>query len=198
MRHLSFCLILFLLCNTAHAHLVSTRLGEFYSGLLHPIISMIHIVPWLALALLAAFQKQKTARWNLLLFPLAVLCGTLLGGLLPQASIITDLNSLSIIALGILLALALQIPLNLFLGLAILIGLIHGYANGLGELSGNARILYISGVTTIAYIVITLFSGLAYQLLQKISWSPIALRALGGWITAVGLIFSGYQMMSVS
>lgn len=198
MQRLGFCLILFLLCNTAHAHLVSTRFGEFYSGLLHPIISMIHIVPWLALALLAGFQQQRTARWNILLFPIAVLLGTFIGGLLPQTGFITGLNSLSMIILGILLALAIKMPMSLFLGLSLLTGLLHGYANGLSELSGNARVLYISGVTSIAYIVITLFSGLAYQLLKTINWSPIALRALGGWITAVGLIFSGYQMMGAS
>ena len=47
---LLFCL---LTPQCAHAHLVSTRFGEYYAGLLHPVITLSHLIPWLALALVA-------------------------------------------------------------------------------------------------------------------------------------------------
>jgi hydrogenase/urease accessory protein HupE len=66
-----------LLClpEQAAAHLVSTRFGELYSGLLHPLTTLQHLVPWLALGLLGGLQAPRTARWALLAFPLAVLAG---------------------------------------------------------------------------------------------------------------------------
>jgi len=55
----------------AEAHLVSTRFGELYSGLLHPLTTLLHLVPWACLGLLAGLQRAETSRWVPLAFPLA-------------------------------------------------------------------------------------------------------------------------------
>ena len=62
---LLFCL---LTPQWAHAHLVSTRFGEYYAGLLHPVITLSHLIPWLALALVAGLQNTASARTALPLF----------------------------------------------------------------------------------------------------------------------------------
>ena len=49
----------------AQAHLVNTRLGDFYGGMLHPLTGFEDALPWLALAVLAAFQGPHRARWLL-------------------------------------------------------------------------------------------------------------------------------------
>jgi nickel/cobalt exporter len=38
----------------ASAHLVNTDVGEFYAGMMHPLTSAEHLLPTLALALLAS------------------------------------------------------------------------------------------------------------------------------------------------
>ena len=71
----------------ASAHLVNTNVGEFYAGMLHPLTSAEHLLPTLALALLAIQCGTHAARTTLFVFPMALLAGTLAGaGCLPSPS----------------------------------------------------------------------------------------------------------------
>src|SRR5262245_40147371 len=67
----------------ASAHLVNTNVGEFYAGMLYPLTSAEHLLPTLALAVLAIQRGKHAARTTLFAFPLALLAGTLAGGCLP-------------------------------------------------------------------------------------------------------------------
>ena len=60
---------------TVQAHLVSTRFGDFYGGMLHPLSALEHALPWLAVGLLAGFQGARFGRWILLAFPVGLLLG---------------------------------------------------------------------------------------------------------------------------
>ena len=51
----------------AHAHLVNTRLGDFYGGMLHPLSGLEDVLAWFALAILAALQDPR-ARWLVIAF----------------------------------------------------------------------------------------------------------------------------------
>jgi hydrogenase/urease accessory protein HupE len=72
-----------LLPSRAAAHLVNTDVGEFYAGMMHPLTSAEHLLPILALALLASQCGKPAARATLLAFPMALLVGTLAGSRLP-------------------------------------------------------------------------------------------------------------------
>ena len=187
-----------ILPNTAFAHLVSTRFGEFYGGLMHPLAALAHVVPWLAIGLLAGLQRQATARWALLVFPLSVGTGSLLGSWLPEFSLIQSLNLSSFVVCGLLVALALPLRKILFICLTVLFGLSHGYANGAAELQGSDRLLYICGVAVAAYLLITLVTAGVQALNQRQQWGEIAVRAGGSWIVAVGLLFGGYTLLIAS
>ena len=50
-----------LLPSWASAHLVNTDVGEFYAGMLHPLTSPEHLLPTLALALLATSSGVPAA-----------------------------------------------------------------------------------------------------------------------------------------
>lgn len=182
-----------LCAHSAHAHLVSARFGEYYSGLLHPVISMVHLVPWLALGLLAGLQQPQQARQTLLVFPLAVFCGTALA-LLPGLNSLNDaqwllaLNSGSFLLLGMLLVFAVQLQRKFWLVLVVL-GLAHGLANGLVGDSPYTKFLFALGVTSTAYVLVTLTTTLGVTLKQQPGWGVIALRAGGSWVFAIGLLF---------
>jgi hydrogenase/urease accessory protein HupE len=178
----------------AAAHLVSTRFGEFYSGLLHPLTTMMHVVPWVAMALLAAVQGRVDARRNVLLFPLAVAVGVVIGALLPGFSAPTAVNLASLVALGALLAMARPLAPRVFYGLSLLVGVSHGYANSVVDLGAWDFTLYLAGVATSAYLLIVLLGAGSLGLLRH-AWGLIAVRAAGSWILASGLLYAAFTVV---
>ncbi len=180
--------------SPAAAHLVSTRFGEYYSGLLHPLTTMMHLVPWIAMGLLAAVQGKMNTRRNVLMFPLAVAVGVVVGALLPGFSAPTAINLASIVALGAVLALARPMPSRVFYGLSLLIGVSHGYANSVIDLGTWDFALYVAGVATAAYLLITLLGAGSIVLLRH-GWGLIAVRAAGSWILAIGLLYGAFTIV---
>lgn len=180
----------------ASAHLVSTRFGELYSGILHPITALAHIVPWLALGLLGGLQSPQTARHALLVFPLAVLGGLLLARFIPGLPFVVTFNLFTFILLGGLVALALELGSVVFVALVALVGLSHGYANAAEGLSGGPWLLFILGVGLAAYVVITLITSLAHVFSKDRGWARIALRAIGSWIAAAGTMYLGFLALA--
>jgi hydrogenase/urease accessory protein HupE len=181
----------------ASAHLVSTRFGEYYAGLLHPLTTLVHLVPWIALALLAAVQGKADARRNLLAFPAAVALGVVLGAWLPGLAAAQAFNIASLSLLGALVALAVPLPSGAFLALSLLCGLSHGYANAAGALEPWSLTLYTAGVATAAYLLSALL-GAAGVAASRLDWGLVAVRALGSWILASGLLYAGFNLVGSS
>ena len=180
----------------AEAHLVSTRFGELYSGMLHPLTTLQHLVPWLAVGLLGGLQRPDTGRWALLAFPLSVLVGIVLAALAPGFGVAEDLNVLSFVVLGGLIALAFRLgPLPL-LSVISLFGISHGYSNA-AELSGFPWVLYAIGVAFSAYALVALSAGGAQALASGPRWGTIAVRAIGSWIAAAGVMYLTYLWLLI-
>ncbi|NQD91584.1 HupE/UreJ family protein [Pseudomonas sp. CrR25] len=101
------------------------------AGLSHPLQGLDHLLAMLAVGLWAA-QQVGVARWAL---PLAFLASMLLGGLLGFAGLQLPLLETgiasSVLALGVLVAVAVRLPLAIALGLTVLFALSHGVAHGL-------------------------------------------------------------------
>ena len=182
--------------ETASAHLVSTRFGELYSGLLHPLTALQHLVPWLGLGLLGGLLGSRISKWVLLAFPLSVGVGALLAGPLPAATAVDYLNLLSFVLLGLLVAVAVRLNRPTFLTLTVVFGLSHGFANGSPDLAGWPLLLYAFGVLLAAYLLIAIATAVAEVVAQRATWGKIAIRAAGSWIVAIGLVFSGYSLMA--
>jgi len=191
-------LALLSLPSTASAHLVSTRFGELYSGMLHPLTTLAHVVPSFGLGLLGGLQSGSSARWAPWVLPAGAAAGALLGALLPASPLVTQLNVVSFVALGLLVALAVELNPALFISLNAAVGLSHGYANAASSLQGGAQALYLLGVASAAYGLVTLVAGAAQWLRRRGAWGTIALRAAGSWIVAIGLVFGGFSLMNPS
>ncbi|MEO0996360.1 MAG: HupE/UreJ family protein [Pseudomonadota bacterium] len=179
----------------ASAHLVSTRFGELYSGLTHPLTALQHLLPWLGLGLLAGLLVAGTARWAIVVFPLAVGAGALLKGIAPATPSMTPAVLVSLILVGLCVALAPKLRASTFLTIVAAVGFAHGIANGTAELSGGPLLLYVAGVTLSAYAVLTLSGAVANVVARQPGWGTIAVRATGSWIAAVGLVFAGYTLL---
>lgn len=191
-----FAVLSFFYASSAQAHLVSTRFGELYSGMLHPLLALTHIVPWLGLGLLGAVVGSHRSRWALAVFPVSVFIGVFAGSVGEQSQFVAYLNLASFVVLGALVVLNVRLSAAAFMTLSAAIGLFHGYANAAEALGGNARLLYATGVMLSAYFVITLVTAAAHVLDIRAPWGRIALRAAGSWIAAIGLVFGGFTLLT--
>lgn len=101
------------------------------SGLAHPVFGLDHLLAMVAVGLWAAQQTGK-ARWALpLTFVTTMLFGGLLGFTGLQVPLIETGIAGSVLALGLLVALAVRPPLAVAAGLTALFALSHGVAHGL-------------------------------------------------------------------
>jgi hydrogenase/urease accessory protein HupE len=183
--------------SAAHAHLVNTRLGDFYGGVLHPLTAFEELLPWLALAALAAFQGAARARWLVVVFPLSLFAGCSLSQLLPTASFVPAIAVALIVITGLSVAAAVRLPLPVLLGLAAVMGFVHGLQNGQAMTATTDQLLFILGVTAIGYGVMTIATGTAIAFLRGVGgWRAIALRASGSWVAAVGIMVLGLQFLT--
>lgn len=186
---------LIFLPQSAFAHLVSTRFGEFYSGVLHPMTTLLHLLPWMAIALLCGLQQQQScSRWALILFPGVTFFGALIGSQFVQPDWIHLLNMTSFL-IGLLVALALNLKLPILIFLLTIFGFSHGFANGDTGLRGAELVLYVSGVAVAAYLLMTLLSAAAKLAVNQGGWGSVAIRAGGSWIMAVGILQIGFNLM---
>jgi urease accessory protein len=189
--------VLLLAPSAAQAHLVDTRLGDFYGGVLHPLTAFEEVLPWLALAALAAFQGAARARWLVVVFPLSLLVGCALSQVLPNASFVPALAVALIAITGLSVAAAVRLPLPVLLGLAAVMGFVHGLQNGQAITATTDELLFVLGVTAIGYGVMTIATGAAIAFLRGVGgWRPIALRASGSWVAAVGIMVLGLQFLT--
>jgi len=194
-------LLLLVTPQFSFAHLVSARFGEFYSGLLHPVTTFMHLLPWIAMGLLSSQQVAHSARWILLVFPAAAMTGTSLGLLLPDFSVVAALNPLlniaSFIVLGVIVVLGLRLQRTVFCLLACFVGLTHGYANGMEELRWGAGLLYVAGVTIAAYLSMAMITAGAILLARQWPWGPLGVKVMGSWVVAVGVVFAGFSVLNL-
>ncbi|NJN46631.1 MAG: hypothetical protein HC808_09290 [Candidatus Competibacteraceae bacterium] len=170
---------------------VDLRFGDFYIGFIHPLSALEHLLPMLALGLLAAQQGHAKARFMLLAFVLALALGALSALVWPALPGIGSLNLSSGLVLGVLLLAARSLPDALLIALGLLFGLSHGYANGAVLLDSDAALLlFILGMLIgVALLLYFTFSG-ANWLLRSGNVAVVT-RVAGGWLVAIAILQIG-------
>ncbi|MBR1132137.1 HupE/UreJ family protein [Bradyrhizobium iriomotense] len=184
--------------SAAEAHIVAARLGDFYMGVVHPLTDLQDVVLWTATGVLAGTLGAAKGRWLIAVFPLGLLFGLLLGQVFGAAS--TQLaDAAMMLAIGLLLAAAAQVPTVLLCAMAFAVAVIRGAANGADLAPETDRLLFAAGLTCVGYAAITLTMALTAVFKRTssdsaTSWRAIAVRALGGWIAAIGLMMASLAL----
>src|SRR5262249_19681016 len=143
----------------------------------------------LAISLLAGLRGAAYGRRALFILPSAWLVGGLLG-IMATKSPTTAFTSVSFIILGLLVAADVHLSLRALSVLAGVIGLFHGYLNGFGmTFSVSVALL---GLIAVVFMLVAIIAALVVRL----HWpaSRIAVRVVGSWIAASGLLMVGWAL----
>ena len=184
------CLVL--LPATAHAHLVNTGLGPFYDGVSHFALTPEDLLPALALALLAGQRGSRAGRLALFGLATAWLLGGLVGLVFPTIESATTLTTVSFLALGGLVAAEARLNPEWVTGLALVVGLLHGYLNGAAMAQAKLGALGLVGIVSTLFVTVALAAAMVVAI--RVPWGRIAVRVAGSWIAAVGLLLLGWSL----
>lgn len=182
----AFGALVWLLPAPALAH-GSLAVGDFYSGMLHPLLHFETLLPTIALALWSG-QLGSPHSWRLpLAFLGAVLVGTVAGILEVDLRLGPASLRLSMLLLGLLVAARGKLPVSLAMAMALLFGLFEGQSNTYDpETKIERPLLFIAGVGS--SIGLILFHVATRVVRYRAFWVQTAVRVLGSWIAATGLL----------
>ncbi len=171
----------------------SIAIGDFYSGLLHPVSHTEQALAIVALGLLAGQMSAEVSWPTARAFVVSVLAGSVLGLLDLGLSLSPLVVTLSLVVLGALVAVRVELPAKLTVGLALFFGLSVGYANG-SQMLANLRmpVFYVGGLT----VCVGLLLLYSVQVVRRFRtfWFQTAVRVLGSWIAAAGVLMLAFQL----
>jgi urease accessory protein len=171
----------------AQAHAQAGEASGFLTGFLHPLSGFDHIIAMVAVGLWGA-QLGAPAIWLLpVTFPIVMAVGgflSLIGVPIPGVEIGIALSG---VLLGAVVMIEHRPPLFIAAALVAIFAIFHGHAHG-AELPPGA-----SGLTySIGFVIATGLlhaCGIGIGTLHRWSYGRLALRALGGLISAGGVFF---------
>ncbi|KIQ02801.1 protein hupE [Agrobacterium tumefaciens] len=178
----------------AFAHLNPEEHGSFMAGFSHPLFGADHILVMVAVGIWAAqIATSADNRKALLIIPAAFVGTMALGFLLALGGIelpfVEPTILASIIALGLLVAMATRVPVSVAAAIVGVFALFHGHAHG-GELGSAGALQFGVGfvVATMGLHIAGIALGMAIAKL-----GPVAVRILGGLtaLTGLSLVFGG-------
>jgi len=187
--------LLVCLPGIAYAHLDTTGLGPVYDGVSHLLLSPDDLIPVLAMAALAGLNGPAAGRHTLFALTLAWLAGGLAGWALGRPIIPGAATILSFLALGGLVALDRRLSPTIVTAIAVALGLLHGWLNGAGIAGTSREALALAGISASVFVIVALVA--AGILVTAQGWRRIAVRVLGSWVAAVGLLMLGWMLRSV-
>ncbi len=180
LRKTLFAMALFLSPAMAFAHAGHDHAG-LMAGMAHPLFGLDHLLAMLAVGLWAA-QQTGMLRWAL---PLTFMASMLLGGLLGFAGLQLPLLetgiAASVLAFGLLIAVAVRLPTALALSLTGLFALSHGVAHGLELPALTSPYGYAAGFL----LATAMLHGLGYVLVRQLPAVVAPLVRMIGAGTAV-------------
>lgn len=171
----------------AFAHLVNSNVGEFYSGMLHPITAPEHLFLLASLALLASQCGKKATRRTILLFPLALMLGILAGSQFSLINTFHYANLAAIIVLGILLVFSNRLSWWVSAGSAVISGLILGWRSGIEWAVSDVGWQFVPGAALTGFIILAVVTA----------WIPKAVEGFQNMIktiAGVGITMAGATM----
>lgn len=187
--------------GSAEAHIVAARLGDFYTGAIHPLTDLQDIVLWIALGIFAGSVGPERGRWLVPVVPLGLLTGLSIELVLGVGALGALGNAALMVCLGLLLVAGIRANTPVLCAIAFGLGVVRGAVNATGVVPETNVVLFAAGLATTGYAAITLIMALVVWFHRstadrRTGWRDIAIRVCGSWIAAVGLMIAGLALKS--
>ena len=167
---------------SARAHSPVPGVGEFYNGMLHPLLVPAQLVTLLALGLVIGQHAPKSSSMALPAFIVA-----LVAALAVPTPPVSEIALLYLaLACGLVAVLALDTGATGPAAFAVAIAAIIGNTVNADISAEQSPWLLRAGSALGATLIIILFGGFAAILKNR--WNGIAVRVLGSWVAAVALM----------
>ena len=181
--------------SPTEAHLVTTGLGPVYDGIGHLLLTPEDLLPVLALGLLAGLRGTDHARGALFALPFGWLTGAI-AGMLVGFGPAPAISAVSFVVLGGLVAADARTRRPATVSLACAFGVLHGWINGPILVEAQLGVRGLLGLTGAAFVLLTLSSAVVSKLDRP--GARIAVRVLGSWIAASGLLLVGWSLRAAA
>lgn len=173
----------------AAAHDGTGLAGGFLAGLLHPLTGFDHALAMVAVGLWGAFLGRPLVVALPIIFPMMMTFGAAIGmAALPMPSVEAGI-ALSVLVLGLVILFAWRAPIALACAIVGAFALFHGYAHGTELPAAADPFGYSAGFVLSTGLLHV--AGIALGVLSTVPGGPLALRATGGIIAAIGILFVG-------
>ncbi|MGB7930885.1 MAG: HupE/UreJ family protein [Gammaproteobacteria bacterium] len=168
----------------AQAHIVTTETIGLLSGVVHPLTGADHMLAAFAAGILAAVSGGSRARSVIAAFLGMLGLGAIAGFAGASLGLVEPVIALSVITLGVLIALRVSLPRLVAPAVAGGFVLFHGYAHaaGLPLMAGSAW--YLLGLLMATSFL--LGSGVALGRWLEKSESQIPMSLAGGFVALIG------------
>lgn len=185
-RALAGVFVLPLVATPADAHVGVNDTSSFLTGFLHPLSGIDHILAMVTVGIWAALQGGR-AVW---IWPASFVLVMLLGGALGFAGVAIPLIEprilASLVAIGLLVALAISLPVVPGAVVVAFFALFHGNAHGAEAPAETSAILYAAGFAAATAALHGL--GIATAAVSQAPAWRLAVRSAGGAAACAGLL----------
>jgi urease accessory protein len=168
----------------AEAHIVTTETMGLISGIVHPLTGADHILAAVAAGLWAAVSDASRARSVITAFLGMLGLGVVAGFAGAPLSLAEPVIALSVITLGVLIALRVSLPGVAACTLAGAFALFHGYAHAAGLPVTGGSVWYLLGLLLTTAVLLGSGAALGRWLIKSEAWIP--LRLAGGVVALIG------------
>jgi urease accessory protein len=172
----------------------TTLLEGLLSGLQHPAVGLDHLAFIVVLGVVAALTRAGTPL--ILAFVATAAIGTYARAVNFDYPFVEQLVSLSVLVAGLLIALGLGAKKVLWLPLALIAGLLHGYAFGEEVLGADRPVIaaYMLGVTVVCSAILLAVMFLSSKFLPDAG--SRALRLAGAFVGVLGVVLLAQLLMN--
>lgn len=179
----------------ALAHGVLKGVGDFYAGLLHPIVVPAELLAIAAMGLLVGRSGLAACRRGIPMLAAGVAVGLGLASVVATSGTTTPLVVAALVA-GAIVTAGQRVPPWVAAGLAALAGTALGIDAAPEAKSHIAAVT--SGVATIvgSTALATIIAALALRVEKH--WQHVAAQVAGSWITAWAMLYFAYQLALLS
>ena len=168
----------------AYAHVGVGTTSSFAAGFAHPLSGLDHVTVMIAVGLWAAMKGGKAVWAWPLAFVGVMLVGGALGMLHVPVPVVEPGILASVVALGLLVARAVDLPVSAGVAIISLFALFHGHAHGTEVLENAGGLEYMAGLAVASALLHSI--GIAAALGLGLRFRSLA-RAAGAACTAVGV-----------